>query len=122
VASGWLALVAQWAAVLGPVRPVLVFGFVLVAPGAAIAVRLPLTGLVEKAMVSLALSVALAIAASEVFAFAHSWSPAAVLAVLAALTTALTLVRRKPAVAAERSEWRPIYGPYPLNLPSRRVS
>jgi hypothetical protein len=101
---------------------VLVFGFVLLAPGAAIAVRLPLTSMVEKAMVALALSVAIAIPVSEGFAFAHSWSPSAVLATLAALTSVLALARRKPAAAATRGDWRPIYGPYPLNLPSRRAS
>lgn len=122
VAAGCLALLAQGVPQLSPVRPVLAFGFVLFAPGAAVVLRLPLVSRLERLAVTIGLSVAIAIPVSEAYAFAHAWSATAVLATLTGITAAVVAVRQRPAKAATRTEWRPLYGPYPIDVPVGRAS
>lgn len=121
IASGWLAFAAQWITGLGPVRPALTFAFVLLVPGAAIVHRMRLTSWVERLALTIGMSVAIAIPVSETYALAHDWSPAVVLATLTAITTTVTVMPRH-ARSTVRTEWRPLYGPHPITLPTRRAS
>lgn len=113
VVAGWVALGVQWLPAGSPVRPVALFAFVLVAPGASIVLLLPLVDRLERFMVSLGLSASLGIIVSEAFALLHAASAKSTVAVLAGLTTVMVaaggLRRRR-----ERTVWLPAHGPVPL--------
>lgn len=111
--AGWVALAVQWVPGLGFVRLILVFGFVLIVPGAAVVMRMPLVNRAEQAALAIGISAAVAIPVSEAFAFAHAWSAKAVLATLAVFATTIVVARR-PRPAMRHQEWRPLHGPYPL--------
>lgn len=113
VAVGWLAVAAIVVPFPSPVRPALLFGFVLLVPGAAVVLRLPSVDRVEQTMLAVALSAAVAIAVSEAFAFLHAWSPARVVTTLAIATTILVGAQRFRR-ARSKPDWRPLHGPYPL--------
>lgn len=113
VVSGWVALGVQWLPAGSPVRPVVLFAFVLVAPGASIVLLLPLVDRLERFMVSLGLSASLGIIVSEAFALLHAASAKSTVAALAGLTTVMVAagaLRRRP----ERKVWLPAHGPVPL--------
>lgn len=85
---GWAALVASLLPHRAPVEPVIVFAFVLTGPGAATLALLPVSDLLERAVTSVAVSVALGILVSEAFGFARYEYASVVIATLASLTTA----------------------------------
>lgn len=93
MAAGWLALAVQWLPTTTPLRPVLVFGFTLLGPGAAVVMLLPLVDRLERLMLSLAASVALGIVVSEALALAHMASSKTSIAILAGITTILVIAR-----------------------------
>lgn len=113
IVSGWAALGVQWLPAGSPIRPVVLFAFVFVAPGASVVLLLPIVDRLERLMVSLGLSASLGIVVSEAFALLHAASARSTVAVLAGLTTVMVGVgafRRRP----ERKVWLPAHGPVPL--------
>lgn len=84
---GWLAVIATlvpW----GPVSFLPVFGFVLLGPGTVVVNRLGVTDRLERAVASVAVSVAAGILVSTLMGYAGLGRPSLVVAVLAAATTA----------------------------------
>lgn len=89
--SGWLAVIATlvpW----GPVSFLPVFGFVLIGPGTVVVNRLRVTDPLERAVASVAVSVAAGILVSTLMGYAGWARPSLVVAVLAAATTATVAV------------------------------
>lgn len=87
-ASGWLALAVTAFAGPGGFRFVIVCGFALVCPGAAVVRLLPLREVPERAVLAVAVGASLAALVAQVTAIRHILNPAVALAALAALCTA----------------------------------
>ena len=82
------AVAANWHS---PVRTVLALAFLVVAPGAAGAELVQAARLVDRLAIVAGTSMAVDTAVALIFIYAHAWSPGRALAILIALTTAMTL-------------------------------
>ncbi|MDR0341917.1 MAG: hypothetical protein LBI49_02180 [Nocardiopsaceae bacterium] len=91
-ASGWIALGITAIAGHDPFRFLVVLGFTLVCPGAAVARLLPLRSFLERAVLSVALGLSLAAIVSEAVAIGRILDPAIVLVILASLCTGAAAV------------------------------
>ncbi|GAA5110829.1 hypothetical protein [Pseudonocardia adelaidensis] len=91
--SGWTTLLAVLLAPsASPPRVVLVFGFVLVCPGLAVCLLLPMREAVERWVYGVALSIALAILLNTALTLLANGSVALRLVVLATITTVAVLI------------------------------
>ncbi len=88
VAVSVAAVAVQWLPA-GPLRPVAVFGFTLVVPGAAVVLLLPLVDAIERITLSIGLSVALATVVDEALSMAGAASAKTSMLILAGLSCAL---------------------------------
>ena len=85
--SGWAAVAVVALGAPVALRVVVVFGFVMLGPGLSVVSLLDRGSLLERLLVSIALSVALAALVAEAMAISGAWSPTLALAGLAALCT-----------------------------------
>jgi hypothetical protein len=85
--SGWLTWLGQLLPPGFPLRVLVVFGFVLICPGLALTLLLPLREAVVRWVLAVALSVSLAILLNTVLTIASNDSLPLRLAVLATITT-----------------------------------
>ena len=86
--SGWLVLGITAVGGLQTIRPFAVFTFTLIGPGAALVRLLPLTERLERAVLTVAVSLSLATLAAEAAYIGHVLQPAVVLAGLATVCSA----------------------------------
>ena len=89
--SGWLVVAITAAGAHTIVRPIAVFAFVLVVPGMALVRLLPIRDLLERAVLTLALGMSLALLIAEGADIGHVLQPVVVLAVLAAICSAAAI-------------------------------
>lgn len=97
--SGWIALLLAYGP-HGPLRVIGAFLFISVCPGLAVIELCGVSGLLERCVLSVALSTALSLIVSELLALVHLLTAASGLFVLASLTTALVLATRIRAAQA----------------------
>jgi hypothetical protein len=86
--SGWLVVAITAAGAHTIVRPIAVFAFVLVGPGLAVVRLLPIRDLLERAVLTLALGMSMALLIAEAADIRHILRPVVVLAVLAVICSA----------------------------------
>ena len=89
--SGWVVLGISALGPPGALRFAAVFGFALAVPGIAVVRLLPLTSLLERAVLSIAISASLAALVAEGTYISGNLQPAVVLTVLSCLCTAAAL-------------------------------
>lgn len=97
-----------------PVRAAVVFGFLLLVPGAAVVVLLDVRDLLSKALLVLTVSLALLVAAGQTMVSLGVWSPyglVAVLAPAAAVVLGWQAVAGRPGAVVRRRPWSRRRGP-----------
>lgn len=85
--SGWIALAATWLPSAVVLRSVLLAVFILWCPGAAFMRRWPTNDPLERAVLTVALSIAIAVIVAEAQAYAGFWHPRWTVGALALITT-----------------------------------
>ena len=86
--SGWLVLGITAVGEFQAIRPLAVVAFTLTGPGAAVVRLLPLTERLERAVLTVAISLSLATLAAEAAYIGHVLQPAVVLVGLATVCSA----------------------------------
>ena len=95
--SGWLALAATWLPSQMILRPLSLAAFVLWCPGAALMQRWPAVDRLERAVVTVAMSIGVSVIIAESQAYAGLWDARGTVAILALLTTcAVVMGRSRP--------------------------
>jgi O-antigen/teichoic acid export membrane protein/aminoglycoside phosphotransferase (APT) family kinase protein len=90
--SAIAALAVQWVSIPSVVRGALVASALVVAPGVVLARRLGAAGVLARGVIGAGGAVAAVVLAAEALLYAGAWSPVALLAIVGAVTTALSLV------------------------------
>jgi uncharacterized membrane protein len=106
--SGWVALAATWLPAGSGVRSVAVAIFLLSCPGTALVRRFwPGKDRLERAVLAVALSIAVSVLVTEAQTFAGLWQPRWSIAILALLTTVLATVAVQPPAQLSTAKEKP---------------
>jgi len=91
--SGVITGVVAFSGILPVLRPILVFGFLLVCPGWAFVRLLPIQDPIQQAILAIALSLAIDTVVAVVLLYSGAWSSSTGLLILIAISIAGSLIR-----------------------------